>query len=466
MALDSALFTLYFAPRHSTPSLTDLRASRSGDAGPPNYVTSRWIKHATYQTSLLDGLTGDDLATVSSKTTSEKKKTISLMNPDAAVELVDRRSGAIPLPLWKQEWQFVWQDELFQITRESSNSFDVEIIRKPDPPIMVAMYRADNGVQRGKEGYVPAFLQIMDYNISRIENITDKRGLEHVLVLAITSCLDAQYDEKNKDPQTNIFLNPLATHHTSRKGDSAPNEVEILPQFDATHMVEHCLRLLRAEGNEPSPNALLRGTLTGSGCDLVILRGNGQEMAQRALAVAERTKVGFYRLEPAAKGTLWDGSVPEELFQYVRTGEEVNNAATKNVSTRLSDTADAPPQRQRARIKLGGSQEEQRATGSASNASTPRPEAGSAPTSITIYLSKSRLEELEAEQAAKMRSKMEQQSMLLAQRLEREEHERRGSPQRPQEHSQAAAEPSRRLSSPQQPASQGRFHRFINRSTG
>lgn len=437
MPLDSNLFTLYLVPRSNQPSLSDLfsrlPSKSSTDHQPiPNYTTSRWIRHATYQTSLLDGVTGDDLGSISAPSSNHKTKTIHLHNPDATVELQDRRLGAtISLPLWKHEWQFEWQGERFQITRESTSgrasSFDVEIIRKPDPPIKVAMYRPEGSS-------AAASLQMMDYNIDRIESITDKRGLEYVLVLAITSCLDAQYDEKYKDPQENIFMNPVAAYHT----DGAPNEVNVLAQFHPNQVVEHCLQLFKVNDTKEteapdSSTSRLRSAVKNHGCDLVVLKADGQEMQQRALSIAERTKVGFYRLDQKNKGTA------DELYQYVTmAGQASQESETKTDATSMPSQQNGQKPSQtsssRPRIKLGSSH----SSGTSSPiSSTHAPAASSAvhsASSMTIYLSKHRLEELEAEQAAKARARLDEQSRLLAERLANE--------------GEDYARPSRPLSSP------------------
>lgn len=478
MALDSSLFTLYFVPRSDFPSLTDLfsRPPSKEDSQIPNYTTSRWIKSATYKTSLLDGLSGSELGIVSGKNSTAKKKAIALFSPDASVELSDKRNAIVSMPIWKQEWQFAWQEEIFQITRESSSALDVEIIRKPDPPIKVAMYRSDGGGS-SRDGHNSAFLQIMDYNIDRIENITDKKGLESVLVLAIASALDAQYDDKAKDPLGNMFLNPVAALHD--EDDSvAPNEVLVLPQLHSTQLVDYCLHLLR-EGDERetgvseshtcvTPRDLLRGTLKGQGRDLIVLKAQGQEMAQKALSVSERAKVGFYRLPQQAKGVLWDGSVPEELYQYVRTGlprQQKDDLSRPEVQPQSAGTQ-ASSAAQRARIKLGSpAQDTPRTPHNRHDSSVRAPASSEGSTSMLVYLSKSRLEEFEAEQAARIRTKMEEQSRLLAEKLEREERAQSGSPVP----TAAAASGNARPSTPasqESPQGSGRLSRLINRMHG
>ncbi|CAO1638454.1 unnamed protein product [Sympodiomycopsis kandeliae] len=523
MALDSALFTLYFLPRRDSPSLRDVysrlpspsSSSARGngqDVTPPNYILSRAIRCPTYQTTVLEGLTEVELGTVTGTSSNSKSKTISLYNPDISVEVI--RKGHELLPMWKHEWQFTWQDEIIVISQQSTlssktASFDVEIIRKPDPPIKIAIFRPDNtsNIQD------MSWLQLLDYNIDRIENITDKRGLEHVIVLLIASCLDALYDDRFKNPAENVFLNPVAAFHDqhvnsnkhSTEDENAakskkmePNEVLVLPQYDPEQIVQHCLHLLRVgPSSQTSASSLLRGTLQGQGCDLIVIKANGQEMAQRALTIAERTKVGFYRLPPASKGVLWDGSVPEELHQYVRS-LDVQSEAVKTTAPVHDPKPEEEPSTSsvRPRIKLGG-----RTTSSPSPASptSQRPPKRTPPppsTVLAIYLSKSRLEEFEAEQAAKMRARMEEQSKRLAERLEHEEHHSRtGSnldlprvsrPTRPTLSSNTSAHrpspspssrpprpsaspapsPSAGNQQPDEPSGSGsRFNRFLNRIT-
>lgn len=322
--------------------------------------------------------------------------------------------------------RIVVHSETLVISREgfpspsSLPSYDVEIIRKPDPPIKVAMYRPETKKK------LPAFLQVFDYNIDRCERITDKRGLEQAIVLAIASCLDADYDERHKEPGENVLLVPEAQQQQhARSGSSSPlppqptevtlepNEVYLTPLSEPESVVEHCLRLLKA-----SPGSV--GDDRGMGLDLVIIRAQGEEMARRALSISERIKVGFYRLPVQAKGRTQDGTVPEELFLYVRPLEAPQSSQAPAIPARPTSstgTIETPPASNvRPRIKLGGQSSEP----AAAAPSPPAPSVSPSPAplaGISVYLSKTKLEEFEAEQAQKARLREEKQGRELAQRL-------------------------------------------------
>lgn len=312
-----------------------------------------------------------------------------------------------------------YRRENFLVTREgtfgsSAPSFDVEIIRKPDPPIKVAMYRPESKK-------TPAFLQIFDYNINRIEGVTDKRGLEQSLILGIASCLDHDFDDRHRDPQTNIFLpmpgQSAAPHSTEPLSSPSlePNEVFITPLVEPAHIVQHCLNLLKSSDATIDQSNANRG----QGLEMIVVLAQGEDMAQRALGIAERVKVGFYRLPSEVKGLRWDGHVPDELFMYVRPLEAP--------SPKQSDAAANEAQRQspngntrtvRPRIVLGEPKNPQSAPRS------PREEVKSTSIplmGIKIYLSKSKLEEFEIEQAQKARLREEDQSRRLAEKLQRQE---------------------------------------------
>lgn len=305
----------------------------------------------------------------------------------------------------------------------SAPAFDVEIVRKPDPAIKIAMYRPESKKTL-------AFLQIFDYNIDRVEGITDKRGLEKLLIIAIASCLDVDFDERYRDPQTNLFMAladiPKGINCDSPTPFSAPqpldeNEVFLTPLVEPAHLVQHCIDLLRTGGAAPSLDCA--SASEGCGLEFIIIQAYGEDMAKRALGVAERVKLGFYRLLAERRRRLHDATVPEELFMYVRPLEPsagsirgssfVSNQDTGSGSTGLSSTA-------RPRIDLDSNRSKKSGT-----ASPARSELGvnAAITlsGIKIFLSKLRLEELEAEQVQSARLRRERQSQSLAEFLQRKQ---------------------------------------------
>lgn len=106
MALDSALFTLHFLPRHASPSIVDLPNTvpiAGTKAPPPAYTLSRALRSPTYCSTLLDGLSHAELGAISAKSTEEKSKELQLWNPDQTVTM--SRKG----PVLRQHWAFTWQ---------------------------------------------------------------------------------------------------------------------------------------------------------------------------------------------------------------------------------------------------------------------------------------------------------------------------------------------------------------------
>lgn len=435
MSLDPALFTLHFLPRQASPSITDLSPSipdASSKAFTPTYTLSRAIRSPKYQNTLLDGLTYTELGSISAGSTSEKCKTLRLFNPDQDNEV--RKAGA----MLRTEWQFAWQGEKLAISKElaigvgsGKGSYDVEIVRKPDPPIKVAIYRPDS-----KKTF--AFLQIFDYNIDRCEAITDKRGLEHTIILAIASCLDAEYDERHRTPEDNLFLSLAGAAPTDSDqgaltdmppaGPLEPNEVVITPLVEPAHIVEHCLNLLKSGMDGADPRGL-KAASVGQNLELVVIKAVGEEMARRAIGIAERVKVGFYRLPDSRKGKLWDGTVPAELFQYVRTSEIKTQTGPEGSKPPIPERPTAAlSSGARPRIKLGGGP-------SPEPTSTPQLPASPLPaktppmlSDVTIFLSKTKLEEFEAERSQQARLYEEKQSRRLAERLQEEQARHTDSP--------------------------------------
>jgi hypothetical protein len=427
MSLDPALFTLHFLPRQASPSITDLSPTipdASSSSITPTYTLSRAIRSPKYQNTLLDGLTYTELGSVSAPSTGEKCKALQLFNPDQDNEI--RKAGAI----LRTEWHFSWQGEKLAIN--GKGSYDVEIVRKPDPPIKIAIYRPES-----KKTF--AFLQIFDYNIDRCEAITDKRGLEHTIILAIASCLDAEYDERHRTPEDNLFLSlaGAAPAESSQSGLTGmptseplePNEVVITPLVEPAHIVEHCLNLLKSGMDGADPRGLKAATV-GQNLELVVIKAVGEEMAKRAIGIAERVKVGFYRLPDSRKGALWDGTVPVELFQYVRTSELKSQTDSEGSKPPIPERPTAPPASgPRPRIKLGGGHSPE-PTSTPQLAASPLP-ARTPPmlSDITIFLSKTKLEEFEAERSQQARLYEEKQSRRLAERLQEEQARHGGSPQ-------------------------------------
>lgn len=395
MALDANLFTLAF--RRQPEDLTTLHlfpftASDTFD-GSSLYTYSR-ARAAHYDVQLTDSLTLIPLSTISCPTSLDKTKTIHLHNPNDSIIL--EKKGMT----FRQEWRFRFQEDDFLIRRDGK-SYEVEAVRKPDPEIIVARY-TPNAKAR------PGFLQVLDYNIQRLE-IHDKRGLEILIITLICHCLDQDYDEKHKDGGNMYFegsLTDLYKKSTSNTDNvasgSAPqsaserNEVIIDMHTPTDILVSHAVDLLRQD--------------TGQGLSVIIIRSLASDTAPKAVRVAADIKARWYKLPAVAKGRTLDplpgssSEVAEELYQYVRDPSIISGQSDPQPSPK--DPLAGP----RGRIKLDAPQtpsskpsgSPKSASSSTSrlqallhNSNSATPSFASPPQQLAIYLSKDRIDEFE-----------------------------------------------------------------------
>ncbi|KAN0066578.1 hypothetical protein ACQY0O_000672 [Thecaphora frezii] len=441
MALDSALFTLHFVRRHRHPWIVDLyhanlasvvpppvppkdnrsavddddsrkpkpfsgtipdhSASRDSDSIDYTKLTPLYTRHratnsARYSAILLDGLLSDCLlASVDAPSTSARSKSIQLHNPESITTLEKRQKT------FHQDWRFTVNDNLFQWRKESSarasSSYFCQVIRKPDPNVLVAQYRPSTKSKA-------ATLQLMDYNLDRLD-VDDKRGLELLLVMTLSTLLDQEYDERcAQNGEPNIYISrdaaalatsaagvgdAMAAMHnlaasTSAAGASGPspstsvgggsvmaawmaaasaaaeldpNEVLVNHWGTVEDYVDHCLTLLRADE--------VPGEGKGRAMYMIVLRSDSVETASKTVQVAAAVKAAYYRLPDEAKGTVYGNSssqqeIQDELYQYVRTEDATGASAAPSSSqqpqpgTSLSSaalTAAAPGPKRRI-IKL------------------------------------------------------------------------------------------------------------------
>ncbi|KAG6370928.1 hypothetical protein JVT61DRAFT_10775 [Boletus reticuloceps] len=125
------------------------------------------------------------VASATAPSATSKHKTLELYNPSKVVEL--RYTGTLTF-----QWSFKWETHEFEWKCE-----ECFIIRKPDPPVLVAVTKEPPGRIRTSS------VQILDYNLNRyVPWFEDRKGLEIVILMALMTFQDASdtYHEHNRDP--------------------------------------------------------------------------------------------------------------------------------------------------------------------------------------------------------------------------------------------------------------------------
>ncbi|SJX62016.1 uncharacterized protein SRS1_10643 [Sporisorium reilianum f. sp. reilianum] len=460
MTLDAALFTLHFVRRRTEPCVVDIYPtsaapsssvappvpSKDSNEGPstrtpkptaftgtipdvaaqralalesndfskqtPSYTRVRAMNHTQYATILLDGLINDCLLASSFHPYGAKKKHIMLYSPDSDVEL-EKRSTA-----FQQAWRFHFGDqEEFAWRRERGSSstqsaYVCEVIRKPDPNVLAAQYRPP--AAKGK----PGTLQIMDYNINRLD-VHDKKGLEVALVMTLSALLDQEYDDKIASRgERNMYIcsNGIPTDLSTQGFSSAwqeaearhraelarvggslqqagepaspgrspdldaatvdrianlePNELLVTRWRSISEYVDHAIHLLRSD--------------TGQSMYLLALLSDSAETTPKAVQIAAAIKAAYYRLPDDAKGTVYGrpgGAIEDELYQYVQTLDDEPGPAEKAEET-------TPKKRI---IRLNAPSEDSPGSPAQRASATPY----QPPSKLKILLSKERIAELE-----------------------------------------------------------------------
>lgn len=247
MSLDQNLFTLSVAQDQNKPHIINL----VDPAGTPHYTKHRIAGHE-YKIEVYDPLSQSLLITASAPSATSKTKVLQLHNPSAAVEL--KYTGRISF-----RWGFKWEEHEFEWKRE-----ECFMIRKPDPPVLVALTREPAG--RIKTTVV----QILDYNLNRFD-IEDRKGLEIVMLTALLTFQDLNdtYHGESANGTAGTLSNQgAATNETSQKPPPKPapkiaqktgidriaemqsnrgavNEVTVADEGDASDYAKYCSKLLK-----------------------------------------------------------------------------------------------------------------------------------------------------------------------------------------------------------------------------
>lgn len=282
MSLDQNLFTLLLTPNTSDSSglVTDL----TDPSGNVHYHKQR-IPGQVYKIEVYDPISESLLASATSPSATSKHKTIELYNPSKVIEL--KYTGTLTF-----RWSFKWEEHEFEWKREACF-----MIRKPDPPVMVAVTKEPPGRIK------TASVQILDYNLNRFD-IDDRKGLEIAILTALLTFQDAsdQYHEPSNDSNaTTSALKSLTARKVSGGSTPSPpvpppkpapkkgvervaeiqastgrgevNEVFIVDECSFKDYAQYCARMLQDE-------AML----------FISIRSAGAPQVPKVLQVVEETK--------------------------------------------------------------------------------------------------------------------------------------------------------------------------------
>lgn len=209
MSLDQNLFTLNLVQRPDNSAVIDLVDTN----GTAHYRKQR-IPGSVYKIELVDPLSESVLATATAPSATNKHKTIELYNPNLAIDL--RYTGTL-----STRWKFKWEDHEFEWKKE-----ECFIIRKPDPPVLVAITKEPSSRVRSWT------VQILDYNINRFD-IEDRKGLEIVILTALLTFGDSSdtYHPPGDDPPP--YSDPIPSSSTAQAAPAslvASSDIKASPE--------------------------------------------------------------------------------------------------------------------------------------------------------------------------------------------------------------------------------------------
>ncbi|KAI9627490.1 hypothetical protein KEM48_009789 [Puccinia striiformis f. sp. tritici PST-130] len=195
--LDANLYTLNFVRSTNEPEKLFLIQESTGE---PVYFRLRQAEGSETRTELYHASTIAPLGVF--QHISSKLKLISLANPSATIEL--KNSGKRGYTCWMS--------------------------RKPDPDYPCAIYKPGTSS-------VPPSCQFLDFNIRRIENLQDPRGLEFAIILALlgfteTVSLDQESRRSPSPPHSQKQL-------TSAPGSSSMTNYYDSPPIEANELRVH-----------------------------------------------------------------------------------------------------------------------------------------------------------------------------------------------------------------------------------
>ncbi|KAJ3755677.1 hypothetical protein EV360DRAFT_49332 [Lentinula raphanica] len=276
MSLDQNLFTLQVTPSQTDSTIVDL----ADPAGNMFYRKQR-LSGAVYATRVYDFVTQSLLVAATAPSVTSKVKIIELQNPSVPVEL--KAFGTFSV-----KWGFQWKDHQFEWKKEE----ECYIIRKPDPPVLVAIAtRKEIASATSARFQQSAMIQILDYNLNRFD-IDDRKGLEFVILTSLLIFLDVADAQKNQNSKNSPGANnssvskpyppsPPLTPPTSgvnlvarmQAMRSVIHEVTVFEEGEIDDYAKFCWRMLRDEA-----------------MSFITVRSGHSSQVQKVLEVVEATK--------------------------------------------------------------------------------------------------------------------------------------------------------------------------------
>ncbi|CAH7680083.1 hypothetical protein PPACK8108_LOCUS13312 [Phakopsora pachyrhizi] len=184
--LDANLYSLKLVKSAIEPDKTFLINESDGE---PVYFRLRSTQEDDSRIELYHSLTMAPLG--SYQHISSKLKLIALRNPNSTIEL--RNTGYLTWE-WTFEFErgikFSWRKNIIGLSSQK-RGFSCFLVRKPDPDYPCAIYRPGSST-------TPASVQFLDFNIRRIENLTDGRGLEQAILLSLLGFTEAMADYESR----------------------------------------------------------------------------------------------------------------------------------------------------------------------------------------------------------------------------------------------------------------------------
>ncbi|PPQ90776.1 hypothetical protein CVT25_010165 [Psilocybe cyanescens] len=297
MSLDKNLFTLNFTQHKDNPTVIDL----VDPTGIIHYRKQR-VSSPEYKIEVYDPMSESLLATASALSPTSKVKTLELCNPTSVVEL--KYTGTLSF-----RWAFKWEEHEYEWKRE-----ECYMIRKPDPPVIVAVTREPAGRLKTTS------VQILDYNLNRFD-IDDRKGLEIVILTSLLTFQDA--NEAVHNPESSVLAPSAslstrsATIGSSASSGAAPppppppkpapkTGIDRIAEIQAMKG-EYNEIIISEEGNLQDYAEYCNTLLQDDAMLFITVKSSEAEHVAKVLQVVEETK----RIRHKA------GLSEEELHQYV-----------------------------------------------------------------------------------------------------------------------------------------------------
>jgi len=303
MALDQNLFTLQLNRLPGEDGSIDL----VDPAGALHYRKRRL--DGAHLFGVYEPLSDSLLAAIGSSS-NNKAKVIELFNPNAIIQI--KYVGTLSF-----RWSFQWEDHTFEWKREQCF-----LIRKPDPPVLVAITKEPPGKIRS------TVVQILDYNLMRFD-IMDRKGLEIVMLTALLSFQDE--DGPSPKPSSSpppppskvaqVPEQPTAERPAPKIPERSPDDEVAILQASESHEANE---VVVGEVGEASKYAdLCIKLLKDSSIVFISIRSSSSTAVPKVVKVADLTKRMAHR----------DDAFTEELHQYLtyREGESTEVKKKKKV---------------------------------------------------------------------------------------------------------------------------------------